>query len=45
MALQIAVCGPRDCTPQDRRNARDVGDLLARRGAVVVCGGYTGVMA
>ncbi|WP_329431134.1 TIGR00725 family protein (plasmid) [Streptosporangium sp. NBC_01495] len=45
MALQISVCGPRDCTGEDESNAREVGRLLAERGAVVVCGGYTGVMA
>ncbi|KAB8183389.1 TIGR00725 family protein [Microbispora catharanthi] len=42
---QIAVCGPGECTPQDARAARDVGRLLAERGAVVLCGGYGGVMA
>ncbi|WP_327045483.1 TIGR00725 family protein [Microbispora sp. NBC_01189] len=45
MAIQVAVCGPRDCTAEDERNAREVGRLLAERGAVVICGGYTGVMA
>lgn len=44
MAIQVSVCGPRNCTDQDRRNAREVGRLLAERGAVVICGGYTGVM-
>jgi uncharacterized protein (TIGR00725 family) len=40
------VCGPRDCTPTDERNARRVGELLAERGAVVICGGDdSGVMA
>ncbi|MFC4912283.1 TIGR00725 family protein [Actinomadura gamaensis] len=45
MAIQVSVCGPRDCTDDDRRNAHEVGRLLAERGAVVICGGYTGVMA
>lgn len=45
MAIQVAVCGPRDCTGEDEHNAREVGRLLAERGAVVICGGYTGVMA
>ncbi|WP_242890861.1 TIGR00725 family protein [Actinomadura litoris] len=45
MAIQVSVCGPRDCTDDDRRNAREVGRLLAEREAVVICGGYTGVMA
>ena len=45
MALQIAVCGPAEATDRERENAREVGRLLARRGAVVICGGYGGVMA
>ncbi|MET8048499.1 TIGR00725 family protein [Streptosporangium sp. NPDC005286] len=45
MTIQVAVCGPRDCTGEDESNAREVGRLLAERGAVVICGGYTGVMA
>ncbi|RAY15284.1 TIGR00725 family protein [Actinomadura craniellae] len=45
MAVQVSVCGPRDCTEDDRRHARELGRLLAERGAVVICGGYTGVMA
>ncbi|WP_026410969.1 TIGR00725 family protein [Actinomadura oligospora] len=45
MAVQVAVSGPHDCTDDDRRNAYEVGRLLAGRGAVVICGGYSGVMA
>ncbi|WP_204289093.1 TIGR00725 family protein [Microbispora amethystogenes] len=45
MVIQVSVCGPRDCTAEDERNALEVGRLLAERGAVVICGGYTGVMA
>jgi uncharacterized protein (TIGR00725 family) len=45
MAYQVAVCGPRHCTPQDAEHARLVGALLADRGAVVLCGGGQGVMA
>ncbi|GGL43464.1 TIGR00725 family protein [Planomonospora parontospora] len=45
MVIQVAVCGPRDCTSEDESNAREVGRLLAERGAVVICGGCTGVMA
>lgn len=44
-ALQVAVCGPRDCTPAQAEHARAVGILLAKAGAVVICGGGTGVMA
>ncbi len=43
--MQVAVCGPGECTPEEAAAARTVGDLLARRGAVVICGGGGGVMA
>ncbi|WP_329239403.1 TIGR00725 family protein [Actinoallomurus sp. NBC_01490] len=42
--IQVAVCGPADCTEAERRAAHEVGRLLAARGAVVLCGGYGGVM-
>lgn len=45
MAIQISVCGPRDCTEAERDTAFELGRLLAERGAVVICGGYGGVMA
>ena len=45
MTVQVAVCGPADCTEVDRLAAFRVGELLAARGAVVLCGGGTGVMA
>jgi uncharacterized protein (TIGR00725 family) len=45
VAIQVSVCGPRDCTSEDETNAREIGRLLAERGAVVICGGYQGVMA
>jgi hypothetical protein len=46
MPYQVAVCGPgRDCTEDDTKAAFRIGELLARRGAVVICGGGTGVMA
>jgi len=43
--VQVAVCGPRECTDAERDAAHRAGQLLAERGAVVVCGGGTGVMA
>ncbi len=43
--VQVAVCGPADCTHEEAWAARRVGELLAARGAVVICGGGTGVMA
>lgn len=45
MAFQVAVCGPADCTERQAGAARRVGELLADRGAVVLCGGGGGVMA
>ncbi|WP_245551306.1 SLOG cluster 4 domain-containing protein [Nocardia paucivorans] len=44
-AIQVAVCGPRDCTDADATNAEEVGRLLAEAGATVLCGGGSGVMA
>lgn len=45
MPFQVAVCGPRAATDSDQANAFRVGELLAEAGAVVICGGGTGVMA
>ena len=45
MAYQVAVCGPGECAEADRADAYRVGELLAEAGAVVLCGGGTGVMA
>lgn len=42
---QVAVCGPARCTPGEAAWARQVGELLADRGAVVLCGGGGGAMA
>jgi uncharacterized protein (TIGR00725 family) len=46
LPLYAAVIGPggEDVTAGDMAIARRVGSLLADRGAVVVCGGLTGVM-
>ena len=46
MAFQVAVSGPGECTEEEARTARRLGELLAGRGAVVLCGGRdAGVMA
>ncbi len=45
MGWQVAVCGPGECSAEEAGDARQVGELLADRGAVVLCGGGTGVMA
>lgn len=43
-ALRIAVCGAGVASADQERLAEEVGRLLAERGAVVVCGGMSGVM-
>jgi uncharacterized protein (TIGR00725 family) len=40
----VAVVGPGDASAGEEAVAEEVGRLLARRGAVVVCGGLGGVM-
>lgn len=45
MPIQVAVCGPRNCTDSDAANAREIGRLLAEAGVTVLCGGGAGVMA
>ncbi|MFC3502700.1 LOG family protein [Micromonospora krabiensis] len=45
MAYQVAVCGPAAATEAEVADARRVGELLAERGATVLCGGGGGVMA
>ena len=40
----VAVCGASEATPSQLEVAREVGRLLARNGAVVLNGGFGGVM-
>jgi uncharacterized protein (TIGR00725 family) len=40
----VAVCGASEATPAQVDAAREVGRLLAQNGAVVINGGYGGVM-
>ena len=40
----VGVCGAADATADNERHAEEVGRLLAERGAVVICGGFEGVM-
>ena len=40
----VAVCGASEATPAQLDAAREVGRLLAKRGAIVINGGYGGVM-
>jgi hypothetical protein len=42
--MLIAVIGASSCDARVAARARKVGELLARRGAVVISGGYGGVM-
>ena len=43
-APYVAVCGPGERDPEAERIAEEIGLRLAQAGAVVVCGGMTGVM-
>lgn len=43
--MQVAVCGPSRCSEVEAAHAYRVGELLAGRGATVLCGGGGGVMA
>ncbi len=43
--MQLAVIGGATCTPQQDKLAYEVGSEIARRGAVLLCGGRGGVMA
>jgi len=40
----IAVIGGGQCSKKEARQAEEVGRQLARRGAIVVCGGLGGIM-
>ena len=42
--VYVAVCGGGDATGDDQALAEEVGRLLARESAVVICGGLGGVM-
>jgi uncharacterized protein (TIGR00725 family) len=44
MPTYVAVCGPDPCSPEVAAQAEEVGRLLARARAVMVCGGHGGVM-
>ena len=44
METLVAVIGASQCTPKEAGVAEEVGRELARRGAVLVCGGLGGVM-
>jgi uncharacterized protein (TIGR00725 family) len=40
----IAVIGDSSCSSEEAKLAETIGELLAQRGATIVCGGLTGVM-
>uniref|UniRef100_A0A7C1FT32 TIGR00725 family protein n=1 Tax=Thermomicrobium roseum TaxID=500 RepID=A0A7C1FT32_THERO len=43
--MLVAVCGPNEATVEESMVAERLGELLARAGVTVVCGGRGGVMA
>ncbi|MFH0954189.1 MAG: TIGR00725 family protein [Verrucomicrobiota bacterium] len=43
--LKIGVVGPHECTKEDWALGVEVGAEIARRGAILVCGGLGGMMA
>lgn len=43
--LKIGVLGPHKATDEELRLGREVGAEIARRGAILLCGGLDGVMA
>lgn len=43
-SVYVAVCGPDPGSPEVNAQAEEVGRLLARAGAVLVCGGLGGTM-
>jgi hypothetical protein len=42
--LQIALIGPGSCSPEEAESAERAGRCIAREGAVLICGGLSGVM-
>jgi len=40
----IAVIGGRNCTEEQYQIAREVGRLIAENGAILICGGRSGIM-
>src|SRR5437764_8716798 len=44
MQRYVAVVGSGTCSAQEAAAAEQIGSLLARAGAVLVCGGLSGVM-
>jgi uncharacterized protein (TIGR00725 family) len=40
----IGVIGNSSCSPEEAKLAESIGELLAQRGATIVCGGLGGVM-
>jgi uncharacterized protein (TIGR00725 family) len=42
--MYVGVIGGQFCTDEEGRTAYEVGHLLAQRGAVLICGGLSGVM-
>ena len=41
---RIGVMGPALCLPEVYNLAREVGQLIGKKGAILICGGRSGVM-
>jgi uncharacterized protein (TIGR00725 family) len=44
MGVYVAVCGPDPAAPEVAGQAEEIGRLLAKAGAILVCGGLGGIM-
>ena len=42
--MYVGVIGGQYCSEEEERTAHEVGSLLAKRGAIIVCGGLGGMM-
>ncbi len=43
-ALVVGVIGEKESSPENYQRSRELGRLLAHEGAVIICGGLSGVM-
>ena len=44
LPLYVSVIGGSSCSPAEYEQAREVGRLIAKEGAILVCGGLGGIM-
>lgn len=45
MTIQIGILGPQECTPSQYQLGLQTGRLVAEAGAILVCGGLSGMMS